>query len=493
MKKTTILAVLIFLALAAGTYLTLQQKPERGIQRISFAHIDKDTIDHIEITGPKPVELKKEGEIWKLGNGKEADENAVKRVVDTVPMVVSDQLVTSDPARFEELEVTPEKGSTVKVSASGLPMAEFTVGKGSGASANVRIGDAVYLVKPLYPSTYAKEASAWHQLKLFKDKIDDVTRVEVTLAGAAPYVLVKKEKEWELESTDGLPAGFRFDSSASRSLVSTLVNARAREILDTDPGVDKTGLGGELDVIAFVGKEDKRYELNLGDEGEEKKVYAQVGGKADIYTLADYTAKNLRKPVTELRSMTVMDFDKDQARKLTIRTADLQLVFEKQGADWKIAKSSEKIPDAFELDPAAVTRRVSAVASARAKGLATGITAAKAGLKKPSATVTVVLEDKRKVRIAFGDSFKDDKSDMVYIQGNADDEIYTANSWTMNNLTGGLDKFKKQPPAEMPNIDPSAMQNLPPDVRANLMKQLQQKQQQQEMMKRIQEQQAAGK
>jgi hypothetical protein len=106
--------------------------------------------------------------------------------------------------------------------------------------------------------------------------------------------------------------------------------------------------------------------------------------------------------------------------------------------------------------------------------------------------VSVVFEDGKKAALVFGSEFKDGDRDAVYARGNVDDAVYVVAKWTRDNLTGGLAGFKKRAePEGMPNLDPSAMQNLPPDVRASLMKQLEQKKREQEMLKQVQAQMAA--
>jgi hypothetical protein len=114
-----------------------------------------------------------------------------------------------------------------------------------------------------------------------------------------------------------------------------------------------------------------------------------------------------------------------------------------------------------------------------------------AGLAGPSATVTATLDGGKTARLSFGKETKDDNRDMIYASGNADSAVYLVTKWTRDNLTGGLDKLKKRAdPSGLGDIDPKALQNLPPDVRAGLMKQLKQKQQQQALIEQLQKQQA---
>src|SRR5512137_1425314 len=129
MKKSTVIVVVVFIALLGGAYLLMSKKPERGITRISFSAVDKDKIDRVVIGGPNATELKKQGDKWQLASGKDADADAVKRLLEAIPKVDSADLVTKDTARFADLEVSDEKGTTVAASANGVEVAKFVVGK----------------------------------------------------------------------------------------------------------------------------------------------------------------------------------------------------------------------------------------------------------------------------------------------------------------------------------------------------------------------------
>ncbi|MFH1810046.1 MAG: DUF4340 domain-containing protein [Pseudomonadota bacterium] len=492
MKKSTILAVLVFAGLLALAVTSLNRKPERGITRISFASVDTATIDRVEIQGPKPVTLMQKDGAWTLDNGKSADADAVKRLLDAIPTIDSSTLITSDSNRFAELEVDEAKGVQVKALAGGKAVAEFIVGKNSGGDGSVRVGNAVYAVKGASAYLFSRDKSAWYQLKQFSGSVDDLERVEVALQGAAPYTLIKKESDWELSNPEVLPAGFRFDKAAARTLASSLFNTRATSVLDTDPGEAVTGLSQGADLLRFSGKNDLKGELRLG-AASGTKTHARVDGKSDVVLLADYAVKNLRKQVTDLRELTLIQLDKDKVKSLVLVDGKSLLEFEKQGADWRIKKSSEKIPADFELDPMAVDRRLGALTNARALRVASDVDRAKAGIPGSKASITAVLDDKSQVRLVFGGELKDESRDVVYGVGNIDDAVYLLTSYVRSNLLGGLDSFKRRPePAGggggMPNLSPEALNSLPPEVRAGLMKQLQQKQQEQQMMQALQAQ-----
>jgi hypothetical protein len=496
MKKSTIIALLVFMGLLVAVILSMGDKQEKGITRISFASLDTSKIDRISVSGKNPVELKLEGERWVLSDGRDAEPNAVKRLLEAISKINSSNLVTKDAARYADLEVDGEEGSRVVAYAGTKPLAEFTVGEGAPGGAHVRVKEAVYQVKQLYPYVFSRAAPGWYKLKLFDTKLEEVTRIEVSPASGKQFALVKKEEKWELADPKVAGPGFRYDKNSGRSLASAVVNVRAKEIVKEDPGKEKTGLAKGFDVLAFVDKTGQSHELHLGKAMENGDVYLQVAGQDDIYLVNKYTHKNLSKRIADLRDMKMIELDIEKVSALEIKDSGKQLVLEKLGTGWQIKKSSDKVPEKFEFDPSMVQRRLRSLANARGAMLSSEKADAKTGMKKPEATVKATMEDGKTVTLTFGKQIKMEKRDYVYAQGNADSEVYLANKATRTSLTGMVTTFKKRPPPTgggMPNLDPQALSKLPPEVRAGLMKQMQQKQQQQKMLERIQKQMEAKK
>jgi hypothetical protein len=489
MNKSTLIAVLVFAALAAAAVVTLREKPQHGMTRISFTGVDPAAVDRIVIKGPHPIELTRTGETWTV-DGKRADATAVKNLLDTVKLVESADVVTRNRDRFAALEVDDEKGTQVQAFSGGARTVDFVIGTAAAGGSHVRAGDTVYLVKRVFKGSFARERSAWLDRTLFADNANDATQVEVKLAAQAPYVLTKAGEEWKPEDAPVLPAGFRFDGNAARSLVSALVSAQAKDVLDEDPGDATTGLGESADVLVLHLASGDPRTLRIGAKKDAGGVYARVSTRPDLVTIPEYVAKNLRKPLTDLRDLSLMAFDANAAKRLEIVKDKDRLVFEKDGEAWKVAASTPAAPSGFQLDPLAVTRRLSAVGSLRAVADAETDVPAKAGLDKPSRTVNVTLADDRVATLAFGKDTKWDNADAAYARGNADGKIYVVRASARDNALGGLDTFAKRPETPpLANINPQALGNLPPEVRENLLKQLAQQKQRDALLKKAMEQQ----
>lgn len=496
MKRSTLIALVVFAGLVALAVVKLSEKKERGIERVSLAQVDATKLDRIELSGKNTAALVKEGDVWKY-EGRKADEAAIKQLLEAIGKLESSELVTKSKDKFEELEVTDEKGTRVKVSAGGTVQAEFVVGKAAAGGSNVLVDGAVYVAKDVRGYVFQKSGSNWLEKKLFTWALKDVTKLEVQLAGQPAYALVKAEgDEWKLADESALPKGFRFDKAAARTLVSNLVNARAKDILDTKPDEATSGLADTADKLVVTAGETTET-LWLGKETEDKSVHAKVSSRPpeDVFTFASYTAKNLKKNLVDLRDLGLMSFDKDKVVSVTIRDGKKSVTFDKQGAGWKIANSTDPVPKDFEFDESKVTRRITAIASLKGIAIAPAAERAKAKVASPDAQVGMKLEDGTKVTLSFGAKTKHEDRDAVYATGNADGELYLVTEWVRKNNVGLIDTFKKDDPAAgghdgLSNLDPKALKGLPPDVQKSLEQQISQKKKEQDMIKRVQEQMA---
>ena len=484
MSKSTLLILAALGLLLAGVLVTTRGKPERGITRVSFAHLGPEAITRVVTSGKNAVELKKAGDLWRLGNGKRADAAAVKRLLETIAQVVSSDVVTRSAERFPELGVDGENGTPVRVFAGEDEVASFTVGKTARGGSHVLVSDAVYAVKGVDAGLFARPESAWIEKKLFDAKAEDVTRVEIRRKDEAAYALVKKDGEWGLEDPSLLPDGFRFDENAARALAQAAVNVRAKDVLDGDPGVETTGLDESADSLSLIETGGRTLSLMLGDAGEGGVVYAKADGWEEVVTLHESTARQLLKAAADLRDLSLMDFDPDEISRLELKEGKRRLVFANDDGKWRIESATEDVPDGFILSEPKVRGRLGALKATR--GLALAEAPERTGLGKPSASATVVLRDGRSATLEFGNETTHEEREALFAKGNADDNVYLVAKPTRDALLRGLDSFRQsEEPPELGNLDPDSLSNLPPEVRQALQKKIEEERRKQKLLESL--------
>jgi len=472
MSKSTLIAAVVFAALLAAAFVTLREKPERGITHLSFTEIAPADVTRVVGHGKNEFELERTEDGWKLADGRPVQSAAADRLAEAIPRIDSSTVVTQNPDRFAELEVDDDAGTTIVVYGGDRQLAEFTVGKDAGRGANIRVDDAVYITPGVYQSLFRRDPAAWIEKKLFTLKPDGVRRVDVALGNGTSYALVKEEEGWALEDRSVLPPGFRFDSSQARNLVRSLASLHAGDVLAEDPGTETTGLDADVDVFTLADDEQEPHTLTLGRESD-GDVYARATGWEQVVKIPTSRAQGLRRAPASFRDLSLMKIEPSEITRLEIRSDDQDLVFERTSAeaDWQIAASPEEELDGFELDPNKVSARLFALGAARALDVAGPD--AEADFASPTTVLTVTTGDGETASLLFAGGTSQGGKASVLARGNADGETYVVTEPLRADLAGGLDTFRKTAaPPGRPAFDPASLQNLPPEVRARLLQQM---------------------
>ncbi|HSI03973.1 MAG: DUF4340 domain-containing protein [Myxococcota bacterium] len=482
MKKSTLVILAVFIVLAGLAFVFLKKPAERGITRLSLPKFEVKDVDTLTVAGPMAIELKKSGEVWTLADGREADQSAVTRAVEGAAKLQSSDLLARGSEHYAAYEVDDAKGAHVTFKKDGKAVSDFIVGKSVSGGTAVRVGDDVYAAKGVSAGLYAKPATSWLERKLFSQNIGDATKLEVRIAGEEAYALVKENEAWTFEG--GVPAGFKLDSGVAAGLVAQVVNLRAKDVLATASAV--TAAGAE-DVFVITWKEGASTLHIPRVPADADNLHAAIDGKPRAFVLSEGTVSPVRKRKLDLRDASLMSFDNTKAVGLTIADGANKTVFAKRKGVWELVSTTEKKPEGWTLDPQAVERRVTQLANA--KGMRIADQAADNGLAASKTKVTVKLEGGKEETLAFGTQTKDENRDVVYARGNTGN-VVIATPYVRTNLAGGVSSFAKRAASDdndaLSKLDPNALQGLPPEVRAGLMKQIEQKRREQEMLKQIQ-------
>lgn len=504
MSKSTVIALGVLAILIVATVAVTNQTEERGITRVDFSAIAKDTVDTLVISGSNSVDMKKKDGVWVVADtGKDVDSTMIERALDTVNKIVSSDLVTRNTERFEELGVDDAKGTKVSARVNSQTVAEFSVGSSANGATHVLVDGGVYAVKGVSKSAFDRAANAWLDRRIFRGRpAADAEKVSVKLQNGGSFELVQKDNVWALADPTVAGDGFRFDPNSARSFVTSIVNLRAKDVLVDEPQSDPGTGTGDVFTIVFKKTEEApaaTVALSLGNDvpaegdGQPDAVYAAVDARsAETVTVSKAQADNLRRGVERLRDLRVMDFDPAKITAVAISAGRDKVSLAKADGTWQLAKHSEKKPEGFEFDPSSAERRLRAIANTRATEIAE-VSELESGLRRPSATVELTDESGATFVLRFGKEIEDDGKKAVFVAGNADGRVYRATPWTRDNVAGTLESFKKAAPSPagmggLGNLDPKTLQNLPPEIRQQLMRQMQQQQQQQQMMQELQAQ-----
>lgn len=204
-------------------------------------------------------------------------------------------------------------------------------------------------------------------------------------------------------------------------------------------------------------------------------VPARLEGDAQVYLLPSYAAQALAKRVAELRDLSLVSFDPQQATKVVITAGGKKTIVAKEGDTWKLVEPKSP-PAGVEFEPSQVPVALESFRSARATRLVEGVKDDKAGLSKPSASLEVTVPGGVQALKFGAEQTSPTGSKELFVKGSIDGFTYAIDPYLKTRLETGVELFKKPPPP--PDFNQlRGLESLPPDVRRQLEAQLRQRQQ----------------
>ncbi len=486
MNKSTLIAIAVFAALAFVAFSAMREKPERGISHLDLSYIPADAVDRVLIGGDDGIDLEKKDGRWVV-DGKMVDGRTMDRVVKSIADLASDDLASRNPERFADLEVDADKGVRLRVYAAGKVLADLVVGATASSGSYVRLADEVFTVPGFYRATFERGIEGWVDRRAFFDDLGEVESVTVSLQGEAPYELVKKDGAWQLADPSVLAEGQRFDADSAARLVRALVTLRASAVLDGEPAGAPDPANADRLVFRVAGDATPRT-IELG-AAVDNSVVARSSQRTHLLSLHQATADSLRKSVSDLRDWRIVTITPGAVTRLEIADGDRRLVLDKGEGGWSVAESTEELPEGFAVDAAAVTRRLAVIKGLRAVDEAADVLSG-AG----EASVTLTMDGGSTIPLRFGAESERDGTAVVSAVGNVDGKTYLVSKADRDRVLAGVDSFRQREAGagDLSQIDPAALQNLPPEIRDSLLKQMAEKRQRDELMKRAMEAQGSA-
>jgi hypothetical protein len=304
MKGRTILVllgVLLILAAAATLFETNRRRATTASGDLLFPDLKVEDVDRIEITdtGGQEVVLEKQGERWRVASegGRPAEPKLVTDILDRLPKLTADQVVSTNPERQALFQVDTS-GVVVHVSQKGKRTADFIVGKPGPdfLSTYVRAAgsDRVIQVPEYLPSLVSGHAT-WREKTLFALEQDNLRRYEYQSPSRGHLLLTRDEAGvWSLEQPETGTA----DESRTSILLRTFGTLKVREFADT-VSVEAAGLGADTTWVQATTADGVVHRLQIGGSAPRNQRYARRQGSDAIVTIPGGSV-NTMMPVKEI-------------------------------------------------------------------------------------------------------------------------------------------------------------------------------------------------
>ncbi|HOJ54746.1 MAG: DUF4340 domain-containing protein [Phycisphaerae bacterium] len=391
----------LFLALAALVATLLWAVSEKPWKTVEDAPKKPETVEkalfETPLEGIDRVEVvlrdgerrsfKKEGDKWQMTEPLDAPANnyEVDQIVDGVTRLKYDRAYKKGEKGPSESTSGLNKPIVVKLYKGDELKADLAVGSplptGTGTYIRLAGTDEIRESTSNLVSTFNKRLDSYRDKVVVKFNTKDVRRIKVE--GEHNYVLAKDGDEWTIES----PVRGRADKEKANSLASAMSNLYAQHWQDDNPvtydafGLDrprvKVTVETQVEVPAKYKPDDpaatrpadtqpstetRTYAIAIGGlTGSATPTYfARLDSRPWVFSLAEYTVKNLRTPLADLQDKTLAKVEQVKVKKVEVQ-ADGESMTLTRGDDQKWT-----FPDGTVADNAAVDDLIRAVAEMKA-------------------------------------------------------------------------------------------------------------------------------
>jgi hypothetical protein len=507
----------VFVILGAAWFATRDSQPKVGVKTLSVPSMAKGDITAVTITIPgketKPegapdtgpvvserapsqtVVLKKDGAGFVVSDEKTPDKRfpvddaQLESLLEAVAELAPGDRIANDKDKLKAFEIDDEQALRVQVEATGTKGIDLLFGraaKSGGTTVRQKGSSDVFVAKGRLGMLAKKDLNAWRKKTLVTKKANELKSITITPAEGAPLVLTSTtttpeappapppaegdeatppppppKTTWALTEPAALPANFRLDEGALSRVASSFASLRAADFADGVSDAD-AGLSGAHVVVSAVAADDQKITLHLGGADDKKRVYARLDGDAQLYLLAEYSAKNINKALDDLRDMTLLTADVGDVVSATF-SAGANRVVVKKGADGWSVFEPKKAP--AEIDVAQIGQVVQSALRLRGTRFLGDVKTTGAGPQ-----VELVLSSGKKQVLRFYGPVEEGSSDVVVV--GADGNAYAISGYQKGRYEKPVELFKK-PPTPPPGMGGggggiSGLESLPPDVRKKL-------------------------
>lgn len=367
-----------------------------------------------------------------------ADASAVEKIISEVDDLRVDRFIAEES---DDLSAYGLAQPRIKLTASSKDGKDkiLLVGSEENGSVYVKAASdkAVFLVKDEIVDKLTKQPSDLRDKTILAFDIGDVEKLELKYPQRS-VILEKKsdvdEEIWELVA----PVPVKADGSKVDEILRKLRELKAGEFVSDEPeDIAVYGLTGPQIQVVLSLKGDGAKTLLMGKEVK-GSVYVKTSSAETVYLVDVGIMDDLTKSSLDLRDSQMMEFDRNDVKRIELKRKDEAIVLIKQEHDWRIiepirekAKNYEVIDILRKLDSLKAEKLVAEKA----------VQLSEYGLDQPDIEVTVTLKDDSAKTLLVGKKLPDSDSSHAKV---ADvDVIFVIEKDVVDKLKKDLSKIKE--------------------------------------------------
>jgi putative membrane protein insertion efficiency factor len=349
-RRETLISLSISIALLVLYTMTRTTTMSVGIQSFSLPEFQFEQIEHIEISGAQPLQLKKEGTTWFVqvdDTWRPADEASVQFAASTLMGLSSNRSISQREDKYQEYGVADDNAVRVQMSGTQMPKIDILLGeraKSGGSYVRVPNQKYVFVAQGNYRNAFSKDLSNWRRKKILT--IQENTIESVAFSFAQEFRIAKDAEKLIIQSEEALADNFEVDEEKLGTVVQNIATLRASR---------------------FKAEEEKNQELGFfvlkHANGEIKLRVSSIVDSDDVIIIQDddpYGIEYILSAAAWAKISTSLDdFRSTQLARLSpiekieLQTKETQLTLVKRADAWFIDENVQ-IPAGVDLESEAL-------------------------------------------------------------------------------------------------------------------------------------------
>ena len=444
--RTTLILAAVFAGLLAYVFLVEEPKREQEAKKKTLLAAQADDVTGVTLTfADREIVLKNVDGTWRVVGPVDAPADAV-----TVTNLINAAV------QAEATKDLGDAGGNLAQYGLDKPFVAITLTTKDKTLPTVLVGKTT----PVGAAVYAKLADAPNvvltggalragmdkQAKDLRDKtivaFGDPELRKIELRGdGKDIVLAQQDNAWRIEQ----PFTSAADPAAVRNFLSSLRSLRATDFpADQPTGLAAYGLDKpRLQITLTLGDQGNTQTLLIGAGNDKKEMYVQRAGQPTVYTVSDFSYRDLDKSVNDFRDKTVLAFEPAKVVGLSIASADGTFALMRGEANtWRLDGSDAKIA------ASAVTQYLDELRELKGWLIAADLPAdlKTLGLEPPSLTVTLTGEGSQEIgTVLIGKRPSGEGQSEYTAMAGGGSTVFVARDYLVKRLEKKADAFVEKP------------------------------------------------
>lgn len=367
-----------------------------------------------------------------------ADTRAVEKVISDLNSLKVDRFMDHD---IDDLSVygLSQPQIEVIVSLSGGENRSLLIGREEGDSVYIKTdsGEQVFLVDAEIISKLPDVPSDLRDRTIMAFDTNAVNKLELKYADRSIICEKKSDDEGEIWQIT-TPIKTKANSAQIDEILRQLHDLKADEFISDKPQ-DLTAYGLEQPQIqAVISIEGSDTETLLVGKKAGESVYVKTASAESVYLVDAGIVDDLSKETLDLRDRQVMKFEKNDVKRIELKTSDVTITCIKQERDWRfIEPIREKaknyvVNDILSKLEALKAEKFVAEKAARLSEY---------GLDKPDVKATMTFKDDSVKTLLVGKKLPD--SDLAYAKIAAEEVVFVIEKDVVDELKKDVDEIRE--------------------------------------------------